>query len=132
MVYPDSKRAQPTTLRISSLRHVCSPRVISRARAIRLQKRSVRKVLSIFALILFGCGRTPTPLAPQVGGSIGMPHRGVLTRAVELPRRGEGYVWLRNDDRHYGVPRFVEAIERAAAKVARDRPGGVLAVGDLS
>ncbi len=30
------------------------------------------------------------------------------------------------------MPRFARAIERAAASVARDRPGGVLVVGDLS
>jgi len=61
-----------------------------------------------------------------------MPHRGVLTKSVELPKEGAGYKWLRQDDRHHGIPRFVSAIERAAAKVARERPGGVLAVGDLS
>jgi penicillin-insensitive murein endopeptidase len=61
-----------------------------------------------------------------------MPHRGVLTGATELPRRGEGWVWLRDDDRHYGIPRFVAALERAAGNVARERPGGVLAIGDLS
>lgn len=61
-----------------------------------------------------------------------MPHRGVLTDGKELPRRGEGWVWLRDDDRHYGIPRFVAAIERAATKVARERPGAILSVGDLS
>jgi penicillin-insensitive murein endopeptidase len=61
-----------------------------------------------------------------------MPHRGVLTEAVELPVEGEGYKWLRRDNRHYGIPRFVRTIERAAASVVRARPGGVLSVGDLS
>jgi penicillin-insensitive murein endopeptidase len=45
---------------------------------------------------------------------------------------GDGYKWLRHDDHHYGVPRFVHAIERAAANVARQRPGAMLSVGDLS
>jgi len=61
-----------------------------------------------------------------------MPHRGVLTDSAELPPEGEGYKWLRQDDRHHGLPRFVRSIERAAATVARERPGGMLAVGDLS
>jgi penicillin-insensitive murein DD-endopeptidase len=79
-----------------------------------------------------GCGRVPSPVAPQVRGSIGVPHLGVLTEAVELPREGTGYVWLRDDDHHWGLPRFVAAIERAAATVARERPGAMLGVGDLS
>ena len=79
-----------------------------------------------------GCARAPSPLAPQVGGSIGMPHRGALTAAAELPPEGEGYKWLRQDDRHHGLPRFVAAIERAARTVARERPGAMLSVGDLS
>lgn len=84
------------------------------------------------AAILAGCGRAPSPLAPQRTGSIGTPNRGVLSEPAELPREGDGYRWLRQDDRHHGLPRFVRAIERAAAKVSAERPGGVLAVGDLS
>jgi penicillin-insensitive murein endopeptidase len=61
-----------------------------------------------------------------------MPHRGVLTEPEALPRSGLGYVWLRDDDRHFGVPRFVHAIVRAAAKVEAERPGGLLTIGDLS
>lgn len=61
-----------------------------------------------------------------------MPHRGILTSSAELPREGEGFRWLRNDDRHHGLPRFVAGIERAAATVARERPGAKLVVGDLS
>ncbi len=91
-----------------------------------------RAWLASAALALLGCGRTPNPVVPSFEGSIGMPHRGVLTGGAELPREGEGYTWLRQDDRHYGIPRFVAAIERAARTVARERPGGTLAVGDLS
>jgi penicillin-insensitive murein endopeptidase len=61
-----------------------------------------------------------------------MPHRGVLTEGANLPRRGEGFRWLRDDDRHYALPRFVATLERAAARVARERPGGTLLIGDLS
>jgi penicillin-insensitive murein endopeptidase len=84
------------------------------------------------ALAAIGCARAPSPLAPQFGGSIGMPHRGMLTDSAELTREGEGYRWLRNDDRHHGLPRFVTGIERAAASVARQRAGAPLVVGDLS
>lgn len=79
-----------------------------------------------------GCIRAPSPLAPQVGGSVGMPHRGVLVGGKMLPKKAEGLAWLRQDDRHWGLPRFVDTIERSAAKVARERPGAVLVVGDLS
>jgi penicillin-insensitive murein endopeptidase len=41
-------------------------------------------------------------------------------------------VCFREDDRHFGVPRFVHAIARAAAKVEAERPGALLTVGDLS
>lgn len=88
--------------------------------------------LPAVVVIACGCARAPSPLAPHFAGSIGMPHRGVLTEPIELPREGEGFTWLRQDDRHYGVPRLVRAIERAAETVARERPGAMLSVGDLS
>jgi penicillin-insensitive murein DD-endopeptidase len=78
------------------------------------------------------CARAPSPLLPHLEGSIGTPNRGVLTASLELPREGKGYRWLRQDDRHHGLPRFVRAIERAAARVEDERPGGMLAIGDLS
>jgi penicillin-insensitive murein endopeptidase len=80
--------------------------------------------LALSALALAsGCAR---------GGSIGTPNRGLLTDGALLAPEGEGYRWLRNDDHHHGLPRFVRAIERAAATVARERPGSLLSVGDLS
>jgi penicillin-insensitive murein DD-endopeptidase len=84
------------------------------------------------ALTLLACVRAPSPLLPHLEGSIGTPNRGVLTASLELPREGKGYRWLRQDDRHHGLPRFVRAIERAAARVDDERPGGMLAIGDLS
>jgi penicillin-insensitive murein endopeptidase len=61
-----------------------------------------------------------------------MPHCGVLTSGAELPRDAEGIRWLRGNDRHWAAPRFVAALERAGAKVAHERPGPPLVVGDLS
>ncbi len=94
------------------------------------------RVWSLLALAagfaLVSCIRAPTPLVPHIQGSIGMPHRGVLAGGRMLPKKAEGLAWLRTDDRHWGLPRFVTTIERAAAKIAKDRPGATLVVGDLS
>ncbi len=49
-----------------------------------------------------------------------------------LPRDAEGIRWLRGNDRHWAAPRFVAALERAGAAVARERAGPPLFVGDLS
>ena len=61
-----------------------------------------------------------------------MPHCGVLAEGAELPRDAPGIAWLRGNDRHWAAPRFVAALERAAAKVAAEREGPPLVVGDLS
>jgi penicillin-insensitive murein endopeptidase len=91
-------------------------------------------VLSSVLALAFtaGCARAPSPLTPGLRGSIGMPHRGVLTEGAELPRDAEGVRWLRGNDRHWAAPRFVAALERAAAEVAEEREGPPLVVGDLS
>jgi penicillin-insensitive murein endopeptidase len=89
--------------------------------------------LLVAALGLPACMGGPTPLAPGIHGSIGVPHEGMITNAVPLPRRGEGYALLRNNGRNWGNPRLVHAIEGAARTVSRARPGGAqLMVGDLS
>ncbi len=94
---------------------------------------SLLLVLGSAGLGAVGCGRAPSPLAPHWAGSVGLPHRGVLTKASELPAEGPGYRLLAPaNERHFGTPRFVGAIERAAAKVNRERPGSTLTVGDLS
>jgi penicillin-insensitive murein endopeptidase len=83
--------------------------------------------------LLAGCIGTPTPLAPSIRGSVGLPHQGMITNAVQLPRRGEGYALLRTNERNWGHPRLVHAIEAAAKTVARARPGGArLVIGDIS
>jgi penicillin-insensitive murein endopeptidase len=80
-----------------------------------------------------GCVGTPTPLAPGLRGSIGVPHQGVLTHGASLPQKGEGFRRLRDDGVRFGNPRLVAAIQGAAKAVARARPHGPpLVVGDLS
>ena len=83
---------------------------------------------------LSACFSTPTPLAPGLHGTVGVPNRGVLTESEELPARGEGFVRYRPLSTHYfGRPRLVHALEDAAASVALRAPGGApLAIGDLS
>lgn len=94
---------------------------------------SLLVLLSCAALGSAGCARAPSPLAPHWAGSIGLPQRGVLTKGSELPAEGPGYRLLAPaNERHFGTPRFVAAIERAAAKVALERPGSTLTIGDLS
>ncbi|APR84917.1 Murein endopeptidase [Minicystis rosea] len=62
-----------------------------------------------------------------------MPHNGMITNAVTLPRKGEGYALYRNNDRNWGNPRLVAAIQSAAKTVSRARPGGArLVIGDIS
>lgn len=81
---------------------------------------------------LTGCVHAPSALAPGRSGSVGLPSRGVLTAGAQLPETGEGYSWLRHDERHYGITRLVNTIERASKYVAEERPGAHLRVGDLA
>lgn len=78
-----------------------------------------------------GCSHTPSPLTPLYNGSVGLPHKGVLASGAEL-EASNSLRFLRENDRRYGLPRFVSAIQGAADRVARERPGGILTVGDLS
>lgn len=95
----------------------------------------MRASLSLLPLLLLlGCFGSPTPLAPGVRGSVGLPYQGVLTEAAELPTSGPGFARYRSyGKRNYGTPTLVHAIERAASEVQRLAPGGApLLVGDLS
>ena len=78
------------------------------------------------------CIRAPSPLTPAKSGSVGLPHRGTLSFGARLPSAGRGFARLRNDERRYGTPRLIGAIERAAGVVADARRGSVLVVGDVS
>jgi len=95
--------------------------------------KSTAIVLTCAALVS-GCFSTPTPLAPGIHGTVGVPNRGVLTESQELPVRGAGFVRYRPQSSHYfGRPRLVRALESSAASVAALAPGGApLAIGDLS
>jgi penicillin-insensitive murein endopeptidase len=87
-----------------------------------------------FAWLALGCLGTPTPLAPGLRGSVGVPHHGVLTDGAELPVQGPGYVRYRPQSPHYwGNPRLIRALQVAAATVAEARPDGApLVIGDIA
>ena len=90
--------------------------------------------LSLTFCALWGCLGTPTPLAPGLGGSVGWPHHGVQTGAVELPESGPGFVRYRKvGGFNWGQPALVQAVKAAALAVQTALPGGgPLVVGDLS
>jgi penicillin-insensitive murein endopeptidase len=91
-----------------------------------------RIVAPVFFAAASGCARMPSPLEPAYSGSIGLPYRGCLTGAVEMEGHGPGYRFLRSNDRHFAAARFAGALERAAARVAAERRGSALVMGDLS
>ena len=79
----------------------------------------------------FGC-TIPSSLAPQIGGSMGMTHRGYLWNGEELAARGDGYAFLRDNGRHFALARFADAIAAAAVEVDREASPSTLVIGDLS
>ena len=95
-----------------------------------------RRLLSTFLLaaapLTAACTGTPSPLAPSIHGSIGYPHAGMITNAVPIPLKGDGYVLLRKNGVNWGNPRLVSAIRDSAKDVAHARPGAPLIVGDLA
>lgn len=99
-----------------------------------MSSRLARALLALLGLGGAGCFNTPTPLAPGLHGTVGVPNSGVLTDAVELPVSGEGFARYRPKSTHYFArPSLVSALQTAAATVARERPGGApLSIGDLS
>ena len=99
----------------------------------RFHRLTLSAVLSACALAAgSGCSRTPSPLTPQMGGSVGLPYRGVLTAPVPLPRKGPGFVNIKAPGHHYGTQALVDAVQYAAAEVERQLPGPPVQVGDLS
>lgn len=94
--------------------------------------RATRGVFFALAGLLGGCFSAPTPLAPGLVGSVGMPNSGVQTNAIELPERGVGFERYRpKGQHHWGRPRLVRAITRIAAEIEQELPGGELVIGDL-
>jgi len=95
----------------------------------------VRVTAAVFVLAglaLSGCFSAPTPLAPGLFGSVGMPNSGVQTGAVELPLSGKGFERYRPQGKnHWGRPRLVQSITRIAAEIEAELPGGTLVIGDL-
>lgn len=86
----------------------------------------------VAALLAAGCFSSPTPLAPGLSGSVGMPNHGVQTGAVELPVQGEGFRRYRpRGANHWGRPRLVRGLVRIAAEIERELPGSPLVIGDL-
>ncbi|MBK7402288.1 MAG: penicillin-insensitive murein endopeptidase [Myxococcales bacterium] len=88
--------------------------------------------LGLLAVVAAGCS-IPSAVAPQIRGSVGLPHSGFLTDSKELPRKGKGYEWRRTQDHHYGLPRLVGMLEEASASVVVARPNSQpVIMGELS
>ncbi len=86
------------------------------------------------AVLSSGCLASPSPLAPQLGGSVGSPSQGTLQGGEELPRKGPGFERYRPWGRaHWGTPALVRLVQEVAARVELEAPSGApLVVGDLS
>jgi len=93
---------------------------------------SLLLLCALCGLSTSACAAAPSPLTPQWVGSIGAPACGVLVEGRELRPNAPGLKWLRANGRHFALPRFAQAIERAAALVELERPGAELSIGDLS
>jgi penicillin-insensitive murein endopeptidase len=101
---------------------------------VEVARRRTPFILVLAALQTVGCFGSPTPLAPGLKGSVGLPHQGVLTDSAELPLSGPGYRRYRPfGTRNYGTPQLVSAVIRAGQAVQRELPNSPpLVVGDLS
>ncbi|HEY6724568.1 MAG TPA: penicillin-insensitive murein endopeptidase [Polyangiaceae bacterium] len=91
-------------------------------------------MLASLMLLNVGCIGAPNALAPGLHGSIGMPHSGVQTEAIELPQRGDGFVRFRpHSPTYWGNPRLVGAIQDVGRTMLQKSPETApLVVGDLS
>ncbi len=98
-----------------------------------MKRVAVLAVSALLALVASGCLYSPSPLAPNLRGSVGLPHRGTLSEAVALADKGDGFTRFRKDAVKWGTPRLVGAVEHAARAVRDEHPGTPpLVVGDLS
>lgn len=67
--------------------------------------------------------------------SVGDVHEGHLVGGAELPRSGPGFHFVTNrgnPDARYGATTLVDALQRAAARVAEAHPGSDLAIHDIA
>jgi penicillin-insensitive murein endopeptidase len=98
-----------------------------------LRRAALLGLAALAGLAATGCLYSPSPLAPHLRGSIGLPHKGTLTDGVALADKGDGFVRFRRDAVKWGNPRLVATIEHAARTVRTKHPGSPpLVVGDLS
>lgn len=85
-------------------------------------------------LCLTACVGAPTPLHPNLYGSVGFPHSGVQTDSIELAQRGPGFVRFRPVERVYwGQPQLVNTIVSVSERVQKRFGGGPpIVLGDIS
>lgn len=90
--------------------------------------------VGVTSALCCACIGTPNPLHPNFDGTIGYPHGGVQTSAIELPVTGRGFVRFRPTERVYwGQPALVNAIQSVAESVQTRFAGGPpIVLGDLS
>lgn len=97
------------------------------------RRASVAMVSMLSCGLATACLGTTTPLAPQLQGSIGLPHSGIQTGAVELPKSGPGFVRFRPfGSAYFGQPELVSSVVQIAGHMQRTYPGPPLILGDLS
>ena len=95
--------------------------------------RSLALLPAALLAALAGCASVPSPLAPNVKGSIGGPSFGLLTSSAELPARGQGFRRLRPaSPTYFGTPALVATLQHAAAIVSPRPEDPPLLVGDIA
>jgi penicillin-insensitive murein endopeptidase len=89
---------------------------------------------TLLLFLLSGC-LGPNFFSDGTSVSIGTFTNGLLRRGARLPVQGKGYVvpalWVARHS-NYATDELVRAIVRVARRVAKEYPGGVLGIGDLS
>ena len=78
-------------------------------------RRSAAAALSVW--LLGGCFSAPSPLAPGLVGSVGMPNSGVQTGAVELPATGRGFQRYRPLGKKH--ERYVARVKQKSERLGR-------------
>ncbi len=89
---------------------------------------------TIWVAVIFATNACTMPVAPAVPyneGSIGKVNGGFLLGGQELQAKKHVH-WYKSNDRHWGISRFVQALDRAAVAVNTRYAGPPLLIGDLS